>query len=88
MLLNSSKLNIERTPGNVLLAARTANRILACLKSNVTSWSREVILPLCSTPGRPHLCCVQHYSPQGHGPVGVSLEEGHKTHQRDGTPPL
>ena len=28
------------------------------------------------------------YSQEGHGPVGVGLEEGHKDNQRAGAPPL
>ncbi|GAB0188768.1 hypothetical protein GRJ2_001342100 [Grus japonensis] len=37
------------------LAAQTANRVLGCVKSSVTSRSREVILPLYSTLMTPHL---------------------------------
>ncbi|GAB0185412.1 cAMP-dependent protein kinase inhibitor alpha [Grus japonensis] len=38
-----------------VLAAQKANRVLGCIKSSVTSRSREGILPLYSTLMRPHL---------------------------------
>jgi len=56
------KLDMSHQSG---LTAQQANRILGCIKSSVASRSRERILPLYSTPVRPHLeSCVQLWSPQ------------------------
>jgi len=48
-----------------VLSAQEANCILSCIRRNVASRVREVVLPLNSVLKRPHLgCCVRMWSPQ------------------------
>ena len=63
------------------LAAQKANHILGCIKRNMVSRLREVILALCSVlmrpPGVLHPDVVSSVQ-ERHGPIGTCAEEGHK----------
>ncbi|GAB0177200.1 cAMP-dependent protein kinase inhibitor alpha [Grus japonensis] len=73
-----------------VLAAQKANRVLGCVKSSVTSRSREVIPLLRSGETPPGVLRPALGAPaQGrHGAVGASPEEGHEADWRAGAPLL
>uniref|UniRef100_A0A672UE77 Reverse transcriptase domain-containing protein n=1 Tax=Strigops habroptila TaxID=2489341 RepID=A0A672UE77_STRHB len=75
MVLVGEKLNVSQ---QCALAAQKANRILCCIKSSMTSRSKEVVLPLYSALVRLHLehsVVLVPSTLEGHGAVGASPEE-------------
>ena len=78
-MLSDKKLNMSWQGA---LATPKANHILACIKSDVTNRSGEVILPLYCALIRPHLTVLcsslGHLVQEGHEPVQVGPEAGHK----------
>ncbi|KAJ7409575.1 hypothetical protein WISP_113620 [Willisornis vidua] len=61
-LLEDERLDMTK---QCALTAQKSSCILGCIKSSVTSRSREWILPLYPALVRPHLeCCIQLWGPQ------------------------
>jgi len=73
-----------------VLTAQKANCIVGRIKRTVANRSREGILPLCSgeTPPGVWSPALEPPAQEGHGPVGVGPEEGHKDDLRAGSPLL
>ena len=78
------KLNMSQ---RCALAAKEVDGILGCIRQSSASRSRDVILPLYSALGRPHLeCWVQFWAPQYERDMDIleSPMKGHKDDERTG----
>ncbi|PKU38262.1 rna-directed dna polymerase from mobile element jockey-like [Limosa lapponica baueri] len=81
-MLVDEKLNISR---QCALAAQKANRILGCIKRNMTEGGDSTpLLQSCETPPS----ALKSSAQEGHGPAGMSPAEGHEDDQRAGAPML
>ena len=68
-ILVDTKMNISQQRA---LATKKANGILDCIRQNMASGLREVILLLCSALVGPHLeHCVQFWAPQYKRDTGI-----------------
>ena len=79
-VLMDDKLNMNQ---QCALAARKADGILGSIMRGVASRDREVIVPLCSALGRPHLqYCVQVWGPNTRKKDRELLERVQRRSQR------
>ena len=67
--------------------AQNTNHILGCIKRSIVSWSGEVICTGETSAGVLHPD-VESPVHERQGPLGVHLEEGHRSDPGDGTPSL
>ncbi|PKU43412.1 hypothetical protein llap_6296 [Limosa lapponica baueri] len=76
-MLVDKKLNVT---WECALTAQKASYILGCIKRSVASWSRKVILPLCSHKTPPGVLgpALESSAQEGHGPVGAGPERATK----------